>query len=90
MGFDVVVLFVPQSIWILKPPASSCGRGISLISKAAGSLLPKPDKPLIAQKYIKHPFLINGYKFDLRIYALVTSYDPLKVYLFHNGLVRCV
>ena len=52
--------------------------------------MPKPGKNLIAQRYFKHPFLINGYKFDLRIYALVTSFDPLKVYLFHTGLVRCV
>ena len=79
-----------QSIWILKPPASSCGRGIYLVSKAAGSILPKPQKALIAQRYIKHPLLINGYKFDMRIYAMVTSFDPLKVYLFHNGLTRCV
>ena len=82
--------FLNQSIWILKPPASSCGRGISLISKAAGSTMPKATKNLIAQKYFKHPYLINDYKFDLRIYVLVTSFDPLKVYLFHNGLTRCV
>jgi hypothetical protein len=79
-----------QSIWILKPPASSCGRGISLISKAAGSTLPPAKKALVVQKYMKHPLLINDYKFDLRIYAMVTSFDPLKVYLFHNGLVRFV
>ena len=87
-GLSHDLLACEQSIWILKPPASSCGRGISLISKAAGSALPAPDKSLIAQKYVKHPFLINDYKFDLRIYALVTSFDPLKVYLFQNGLAR--
>ena len=32
--------------------------------------------------------MINDYKYDCRIYVLVTSYDPLKIYLFHNGLVR--
>ena len=27
-------------------------------------------------------------KKDLRIYALVTSCDPLRVFIFNNGLVR--
>lgn len=32
--------------------------------------------------------MIDGYKYDLRIYVLVTSYDPLKAYMFKEGLVR--
>lgn len=41
----------------------------------------------MACKYIHKPHLINDYKYDCRIYVLVTSYDPLKIYLYHNGLV---
>ena len=32
--------------------------------------------------------MIDGYKFDLRIYVLVTSCDPLRVFAYKDGLVR--
>ena len=42
----------------------------------------------VACKYISKPHLINGYKYDLRVYVLVSSFDPLRVYVFEEGLVR--
>uniref|UniRef100_A0AAY4AX12 Tubulin polyglutamylase TTLL4 n=1 Tax=Denticeps clupeoides TaxID=299321 RepID=A0AAY4AX12_9TELE len=71
--------------WIIKPPASARGIGIQVIHK--WSQMPR-KRPLLVQKYLHKPYLISGNKFDLRIYVYVTSYDPLRVYIFSDGLVR--
>ncbi|XP_045068006.1 tubulin polyglutamylase TTLL4 isoform X2 [Coregonus clupeaformis] len=71
--------------WIIKPPASARGIGIQVIHK--WSQMPR-KRPLLVQKYLHKPYLISGNKFDLRIYVYVSSYDPLRVYVFQDGLVR--
>ena len=43
---------------------------------------------MLACRYIHNPHLINGLKYDLRVYVLVTQFNPLKVYIYNEGLVR--
>ncbi|KHJ49184.1 Tubulin-tyrosine ligase family protein [Trichuris suis] len=72
-------------VFILKPPSSSRGKGIRLTNKTWN--IPE-HKPLIVQRYITNPFLINGFKFDLRLYVLVSCWKPLRAYIYEEGIVR--
>ena len=75
----------PNQFWIIKPVASSQGRGIFLTKNI--NEIPN-NFSMIASRYIDNPFLINNKKFDLRIYAFVTSIMPLRIYRFNEGLTR--
>lgn len=66
-------------------PASARGIGIKVVHKL--NQIPR-KRNIIIQKYLASPYLINGRKFDLRIYVYVSSYDPLCIYIYDNGLVR--
>uniref|UniRef100_W5MPA7 Tubulin tyrosine ligase-like family, member 7 n=1 Tax=Lepisosteus oculatus TaxID=7918 RepID=W5MPA7_LEPOC len=74
-----------QKTFIVKPANGAMGHGISLIRNC--EKLPAHDH-FIVQEYLDKPFLMEGYKFDLRIYILVTSCDPLRIFLYNDGLVR--
>ncbi|XP_071149043.1 tubulin polyglutamylase TTLL7-like isoform X1 [Mytilus edulis] len=71
--------------FIIKPSNGAQGHGIQLFKNA--EKIPATEH-FIVQEYIEKPFLLDGYKFDLRIYVLITSCDPLRVFLFNDGLVR--
>lgn len=73
----------PEKVWIVKPVASSRGRGIRLLANI-NSL---PKKCLVS-KYLEKPHIINNKKYDLRLYVVITSFSPLKIYLYEDGLVR--
>ena len=42
----------------------------------------------VISRYIDRPLLVGGKKFDLRLYVLVTSYRPLKVWINSGGFAR--
>ena len=72
-------------MWIVKPSCSSQGKGIFMVDDISEVPL---NESLVISRYIDNPLLINGLKFDLRLYVLVTSFDPLKIYVYNEGLVR--
>ena len=74
------------ALWICKPPRGSQGNGIILARDFKE--IPERISNTIVERYITNPLLVRGLKFDLRIYLLITSIDPIKLYLYEDGLVR--
>ena len=73
------------NIWIAKPNAMSRGRGIHLVTNPDDISV---DEACIVSRYIDNPLLINSTKFDIRLYIVLTSIDPLRIYVYNEGLAR--
>ena len=71
--------------WIFKPRSGCCGNGIRLIQNPIA--LANETAQGVIQRYLP-PFLIDGYKFDFRIYLLISTLNPFTVYIFKEGLAR--
>ncbi|KAK7896094.1 hypothetical protein WMY93_021419 [Mugilogobius chulae] len=76
--------------FIVKPDGGSQGDGIYLIRDpndlklVAGS----QAKQGVVQEYIHKPLLIDKLKFDIRLYVLIKSLEPLEIYIAKEGLTR--
>eukprot|EP00826_Nyctotherus_ovalis_P021116 TRINITY_DN1674_c0_g6_i1.p1 TRINITY_DN1674_c0_g6~~TRINITY_DN1674_c0_g6_i1.p1 ORF type:complete len:160 (-),score=26.45 TRINITY_DN1674_c0_g6_i1:113-592(-) len=87
-----------ENIWIVKPSFSSRGIGVHCLKTLKEAFLrSKHIQAKIIQKYIENPFLMslpgsNGKverkKFDIRQWVLVTSFNPLEVYMFRSCYLR--
>jgi len=75
-----------KDTFIVKPDGAAQGKGIFLTRRIED--VENLGTVCVAQQYIRNPLLIDRKKFDLRIYVLVTSCSPLRMYLFRDGLVR--
>jgi tubulin monoglycylase TTLL3/8 len=83
-----------RNIWIIKPCIGSCGRGITLtrnleqIKKICGGDDNNNGGKYIVQKYIENPMIVLNRKFDIRQWVLVTSWNPLDVWMFTECYIR--
>ena len=72
-------------MWILKPSGLSRGRGIFLLNSAGDAVCGQQS---VVQRYVADPLLLRGHKFDLRLYVLVTSFNPLEAFVHREGFAR--
>lgn len=76
-----------KPVFIVKPDEGSQGDGIYLITDPKDYVV-AGEKKHIVQEYISNPLLIEHLKFDFRVYVVVTSLDPLEIYISKEGLAR--
>ncbi|XP_076389073.1 tubulin glycylase 3A-like isoform X4 [Megachile rotundata] len=82
-----------KNVWILKPGDKSLGRGILLKSSLKGILnkihqATKECMQYVVQKYIERPLLVHKTKVDVRQWFLITSTQPLIVWMYKDILLR--
>ena len=95
---DSLKCFLPQyklngfrNIWILKPSNLSRGRGVTCVNSLEPieqSLNATNDTGVVVQKYIENPLIINKRKFDIRQWVLVTSLNPLIIWMWKEPYLR--
>ncbi|XP_063140923.1 tubulin polyglutamylase TTLL11 isoform X4 [Rattus norvegicus] len=76
--------------FIVKPDSGCQGDGIYLIKDPCDCRLTGTlhNRPAVVQEYIRKPLLIDKLKFDIRLYVLLKSLDPLEIYIAKDGLSR--
>ena len=73
------------ALYIVKPIRGSGGQGIEVTADITQALT---QDDVVVQRYIDRPYLIEGRKGHCRIYCLVTSAEPLRAYVYSEGIVR--
>uniref|UniRef100_A0A0N5AG15 Tubulin polyglutamylase TTLL4 n=1 Tax=Syphacia muris TaxID=451379 RepID=A0A0N5AG15_9BILA len=83
-GRDAFLRFAsehPETLWVQK---SNEHRGVK-VQKL--NQLRLDDNDHFIQQFISNPLLIDGRKFDIAVYAAITSVSPLRVYVYDGDVI---
>ena len=80
-----------EGLWIAKPQCQNQGKGIRLV-RDVGELKQQVREggrtDLVVQQYIDPPLLVEGRKFDFRMYMLIARCKPIRAFLFQDYYAR--
>ncbi|EPS67911.1 hypothetical protein M569_06860, partial [Genlisea aurea] len=77
-----------NNLWILKPWNMARTIDTTVTDNLSAIIRLMETGPKICQKYIEHPALFRGRKFDLRYIVLIRSFNPLEIFLTDIFWVR--
>jgi hypothetical protein len=92
--------FTGKNFWLFKPADFNRGRGIRIFNSLENfkgilseflnemhtTARDQKENQYVIQKYIESPLLIDGRKFDIRVWVLVTQ--KLSLFFYKEGYVR--
>ena len=79
-----------SSVWIVKEEGGRRGEGIAILDRLHDVLTRCDDLHyrVVVQRYIPNPLLIRERKFDIRLWGLVTSVNPLVWWVYDEYYCR--
>lgn len=80
-----------EGLWIVKPQCQNQGKGIRLVRdvEAMKQQVREGDKTdVVVQQYVHPPLLVEGRKFDFRMYLLIARCKPMRAFLFQDYYAR--
>ena len=72
-----------DNLWMIKQKKNNSGKDAYIFHS-----LENLPKEFIISKYIDNPHLIDGKKYDIRIFVLVSGIRPLRIYLNKEGFLH--
>uniref|UniRef100_A0A7E4ZVL4 Tubulin polyglutamylase TTLL6 n=1 Tax=Panagrellus redivivus TaxID=6233 RepID=A0A7E4ZVL4_PANRE len=80
-AFEAYANANPDLKWVQK---SNAHRGIKVVPKEQLDLT---QKDTFVQHFVENPLLVDGRKFDIGIYTVITSISPLRVYIYDGDVL---
>ena len=74
-----------STTFMIKPVNWFSGLGIKITNNLEEIL--QSGGNAVVQEYVERPLLINKRKFDVRVFLLLTSLEPLQLFLYQEGIV---
>ena len=84
-AFQQAALENPDKRWMLKPKNAARGKGIQLVGDPADVPM---ESSWMVQEYLENPHTMHSRKYVLRLYVLVSSVSPFRVYLYRQGFAK--